>query len=180
MLYVVLWRGPYHKKLLFLANSQQGPEACWVGSGSPAFSQQLWVGLEQTFAKLSMCVTKAVATTLLLALWDSLSQRYPAKLTYRYCNLWVFILSCYVLVVIYYRTTERGASLVAQTVKNLPAMWETWDWLLGWELIPWRRAWQPTPVFLPGESHGQRSLAGCSPWGHKRVGHDEQLSIAQP
>ena len=33
--------------------------------------------------------------------------------------------------------------------------------------IPWRRAWQPTPVFLPGESHGQRSLAGCSPWGHK-------------
>ena len=31
---------------------------------------------------------------------------------------------------------------------------------------PWRRAWQPTPVFLPGESHGQRSLADCSPWGH--------------
>ena len=33
------------------------------------------------------------------------------------------------------------------------------------EKIPWRRAWQPTPVFLPGESHGQRSLAGYSPWG---------------
>ena len=33
--------------------------------------------------------------------------------------------------------------------------------------IPWRRAWQPTPVFLPGESHGQRSLAGYSPHGHK-------------
>ena len=31
--------------------------------------------------------------------------------------------------------------------------------------IPWRRAWQPTPVFLPGKSHRQRSLAGCSPWG---------------
>ena len=30
----------------------------------------------------------------------------------------------------------------------------------------WRRKWQPTPVFLPGESHGQRSLVGCSPWGH--------------
>ena len=38
--------------------------------------------------------------------------------------------------------------------------------------IPWRRKWQPNPVFSPGESHGQRSLAGCSPWGHKRVGHD--------
>ena len=33
--------------------------------------------------------------------------------------------------------------------------------------IPWRRKWQSTPVFLPGESHGQRSLTGYSPWGHK-------------
>ena len=37
---------------------------------------------------------------------------------------------------------------------------------------PWRREWQPTPVFLPGESQGQRSLAGYSPWGCKRVGYD--------
>ena len=37
--------------------------------------------------------------------------------------------------------------------------------------IPWRRKWQPTPV-LPGESHGQRSLADYSPWGHRRVKHD--------
>ena len=35
--------------------------------------------------------------------------------------------------------------------------------------IPWRRAWQPTPVFLPGEPQVQRSLAGYSPWGCKRV-----------
>ena len=35
--------------------------------------------------------------------------------------------------------------------------------------IPWRREWQPTAVFLPGESHGHRSLVGYSPWGHKRV-----------
>ena len=33
--------------------------------------------------------------------------------------------------------------------------------------VPWRREWQPTPVFLPGESHGQRSLVGYSPWGCK-------------
>ena len=33
--------------------------------------------------------------------------------------------------------------------------------------IPWRTAWQPTPIFLPGKSHGQRSLAGFSPWGRK-------------
>ena len=33
--------------------------------------------------------------------------------------------------------------------------------------IPWRRKWQPTPVFLPGKFHGQRSLVGYSPWGRK-------------
>ena len=37
---------------------------------------------------------------------------------------------------------------------------------------PWRRKWQPLPVFFPGKSHGQRSLESYSPWGHKRVRHD--------
>ena len=46
----------------------------------------------------------------------------------------------------------------------------------GWEKIPWRRTWQPTLVFLPGESHGQRSLVGYSPWGRKESGTTEQLS----
>ena len=35
--------------------------------------------------------------------------------------------------------------------------------------IPWRKVWQPTPVFLPGESHGQRSLESYSPWDHKEA-----------
>ena len=55
-------------------------------------------------------------------------------------------------------------------VKNLPAnardvgaMQDPWV-----RKIPWRRKWQSTPVFLTGESDGQRSLAGYSPWGHKR------------
>ena len=38
--------------------------------------------------------------------------------------------------------------------------------------IPWRRKWQFISAFLPGKSHGQRSLVGYSVWGHKRVGHD--------
>ena len=41
---------------------------------------------------------------------------------------------------------------------------------------PWRRAWQPTPVFFPGESHGQRSLVGYSPWGHKESNTTEVIS----
>ena len=49
------------------------------------------------------------------------------------------------------------ASLVAQAVRNRPAKWETRVQSLGWE-DPWKREWPPTPVFLPGESHGQRSL----------------------
>ena len=55
-------------------------------------------------------------------------------------------------------------------VKNLPKQ-EMQIPSLGWE-DPWMRLWQPILVFLPGESHGQRSLAGYSPWGFKRAGHD--------
>ena len=49
-------------------------------------------------------------------------------------------------------------------VKNPPANAGDWHSI---RKIPWRRKWQPTPVFLPGESHGHRSLAGYTPWGHK-------------
>ena len=53
------------------------------------------------------------------------------------------------------------ASLVAQLVKNPPAMWETWV-----RQIPWRRERLPSPVFWPGEFHGLYSSCG------RRVGHD--------
>ena len=55
--------------------------------------------------------------------------------------------------------------------KNLPAIQETQVQSLSWG-DPWRREWLPTPVYLTGESHGQRSLVGYSPWGSQRVGHD--------
>ena len=58
------------------------------------------------------------------------------------------------------------ASLVAQLVKNLPAMQETWVRSLGQE-DPLEKGMEPTPVFFLGEFHGQRSLVGCSLWGHK-------------
>ena len=44
--------------------------------------------------------------------------------------------------------------------------------------FPWRRKWQHTPVFLPGESHRQRNLEGCSPWGRKESDTTEQLHLA--
>ena len=58
-------------------------------------------------------------------------------------------------------------SLVAQMIKNLPAMQETQGSIAELGKIPWRRKWQLTPGFLPGEFHGQRSLTGYSPWGCK-------------
>ena len=44
--------------------------------------------------------------------------------------------------------------------------------LISSQEVSWRRKWLPSPIFLPGKSHGQRSLAGYSPWGHKRFRHD--------
>jgi len=49
---------------------------------------------------------------------------------------------------------------------------------LIWEDPPWRREWQPTPVVLPGEFHGQRILAGYSPWGRKELERTERLSLS--
>ena len=48
------------------------------------------------------------------------------------------------------------------------------------EKIPWRRKWQPTPILLPGESHGQKILAGYSPWGRTRLSKYACLCRPQP
>ena len=55
---------------------------------------------------------------------------------------------------------------MAQMVKNLLGMWETQVRSLDWE-NPLEKGMATTPVFLPGKSHGQKSLVGYSPWGHK-------------
>ena len=71
----------------------------------------------------------------------------------------------------------RGSSHMALVVKNLLASTGRCkrcrsDFWVG--KIPWRRAWRPTPVSLPGESRGQRSLAGST--GSKRIGHNWSMS----
>jgi len=70
---------------------------------------------------------------------------------------------------------KAWASLVAQMVKKLPAIQrprsDPW-----FRKIPWRREWQSAPVFLPGDSHGQRRLVGYSPWGHKESDTTEWLA----
>ena len=65
-------------------------------------------------------------------------------------------------------------SLLAQTVKRLSAMWETWVQSLGQEDFL-EKNWQITPLLLPGKFHGQRSLVGYSPWGLKESDMTERL-----
>ena len=66
--------------------------------------------------------------------------------------------------------------LVAQMIKRLPTMWGPGfnPWI---GKICWRRKWQPTPVFLPGKSHGQKSLVGYNPQGRKESDVTERLHL---
>ena len=60
---------------------------------------------------------------------------------------------------------------MVQMVKHLPTMWETWVQPLGQEDL-WRRKWQPTPVFLPGESPWTEEPGRLQLMGSQRVGHN--------
>ena len=62
-------------------------------------------------------------------------------------------------------------------VMNLPTVQWTQVWSLNWE-DPWRKEWQPSPVFLPGEFHGQSSVVGYSPWCCKELGTTEWLTLS--
>ena len=84
---------------------------------------------------------------------------------------WAFLLN-------YHGPSLYLSFLVAQKIKNLPAVWRPgFDSLVG--KIPWWREWQPIPVFLPREFHGQRCLAGHSSWRCKEPNTTEWLTYTQ-
>ena len=71
---------------------------------------------------------------------------------------------------------QLWASQVVLVIKNLPAKRLGFNpWV---RKIPWRRKWQPTPVLLPGKSHGQRGLAGYSPRSLRELDMTEQLILS--
>ena len=70
--------------------------------------------------------------------------------------------------------TSPQASLVAKESACQCRKHEFDPWI---GKIPWKRKWQPIPVFLPGKSHGQRSLVGYSPWGRKESDTTERLHL---
>ena len=61
----------------------------------------------------------------------------------------------------------NGHTLLYSCLENSRDRRAWWATVHGVAKIPWRREWLPTPVFLPGEYHGQKSLVGYSSWGHK-------------
>ena len=77
----------------------------------------------------------------------------------------------FAFLLIRYWVSCKGASLVAQTVKKTHLRCRKCEFDPWVVKIPWRREWQLTPVFLPGESHGQRSLVGSQSMGSQRVRH---------
>ena len=71
---------------------------------------------------------------------------------------------------------EQGRRPQVQPSESPPVLYEKWPLDL-WSAAPIirRRQWHPTPVPLPGKSHGRRSLVGCSPWGHEELDTTEWL-----
>ena len=93
----------------------------------------------------------------------------------KYCIKIVF--SCVLSFFWHPLTFCLGSFPSGSVVKNLPANVGDTGLILGFDptgliLCPWRKKWQLTSVFLPGKSQGQKSLAGSSQWGCKRVGHN--------
>ena len=72
---------------------------------------------------------------------------------------------------------QYWGSLVAQMVKNQPAMWKTWVQSLA-QKIPWRKAWQLTSVFLLGKSPWTEEPGGLWSWGLKELDTSKQLSTS--
>ena len=87
--------------------------------------------------------------------------------------IYVFIYFVFHFLTVYILT---WTSLVVQIVKNLHTVQETLDQIPVSGKIPWRRKWQPTSVFLPGEFHEQRRLEGYSPWCCKKPDTTERLT----
>ena len=91
--------------------------------------------------------------------------------TYMYMSSSMYVLNVCVPPKIY------RASLVAQMVKESSCNSGDSGLIPGWGRSPWRRQWQSTPAFLPREFHGQKSLAGYSPWDHTESDTTEGLTL---
>ena len=107
--------------------------------------------------------------TRLLRPWD-----FPGKSTGVgcHCLLWKFLYIMYIYGSSFnwsYLTRGKSMDGGAWRLRSMGSLRVRHDWVTSlslFTLMHWRRKWQPTPVFLPGESQGRGSLVGCHLWGH--------------
>ena len=79
-----------------------------------------------------------------------------------YCLKPICFLENFLIRTMYLIQWASQKELACQCRRHSTGRFDPWVWMM-----PWRQAWQPSPVFLPGKSHGQRSLVGYSRWGGK-------------
>ena len=135
----------------------------------------IWV--DEVFSWVILVNISLVPTTNKLLIKCLVCDMVSAVILYKHCFILIqstcmkYICYCLCFAV------EETWALIGQMVKNLPAVQRPrFDPWVG--KIPWRREWQPTPVFLSREFHGQRSLAGHSPWGRKELDMTEWLTLS--
>ena len=112
---------------------------------------QLKKYLQVNFHKSSQKEKKTIFYFLILVLYFQRNKAWSSFLERKIAMKFVFLV-CFVCLFVFTKWPVICDTFSVQ-----------FDLLYG--EYPWRRKWQPTPVFLPGESHGERSLAGYSPWG---------------
>ena len=126
---------------------------------------ETWIFATTVYLPQTNFITSGKTFTFLLSLYSAIILQ---KFCGRECKI------CFCLNILYFTLLLNRTSLVAQTVKHLPAMWEIQVWSLDWE-DPLEKEMATHSVLLPGKFHGLRSLVGYSPWGCKESDMTERL-----
>ena len=149
-----------------ISHEVMGPDAMifvfWMLNFKPTFSLSSFTFIKRLFSSSSLSAIRVVSSAylrLLIFLLAILSLILIIEGIQIFCGLFEML--------IVFRGLPRWYSGQESTCQCRRCRFHPWV-----RKIPWSRKWQPTPVSLPGESHGQRSLVSYSPWGCERVGHD--------
>ena len=139
----------------FICYELMGPDAMilvfWMLSFNPTFSVSSFTLIKRLIRSSSLFAVRVVVSEYLKLLIFLLAILIPA------CDSSSPWHTLHIGLSRWLSNKESACSAGVSGDKFNPWVWKN----------PWRKAWQPTPVFLPGESHGQMSLAGYSPWGRK-------------
>ena len=145
----------------------------WPEQESPAWRLEVWGGVGWCVLVIQSCLTlwpHGLQPARFLCPWNSPGKNTGVGCLFRGGEIWpIGMASIESFIVVPLKPSNVAQVLavryVGSVVKNLPANSGDAGLIPVSGRFPWRRKWQPTPVFSPGKSHGQRSLAGYSPWG---------------